>query len=962
MSSLRRLVQANNNGSPFPKTPRSRPRPSISIHHSPASTPSISSSVPFDWQAARSLQPPPYQTPKKSRSSDAVLGTPRSAKARVVRKKSLSERRVFFHCAPRIPFLISLSRITALPSQIAFEIAMFPHNVPIPSPKTSAFALGGLLHFIHLCVRVSQSRSTATSDSYWNDMLRESEGASWFDWTTPMTILLLATSFGNAIYAFSRIKLYRLHRRPDPVSSPNAKFVPADWDLEPPSVLSRLRSGAWWSFLAFWCFLLGMKPPAAKVPSRNIPRVQQLEMWTPGELEMTLFGIYSPVHSMLWMATTSSNWIMMFFTMGMIWAQMNVMMRYYTNLVKDKEILAAEVMNEYNEGFVYPKINPVRKDVATMTHESEVYFNADGTPRGSGCPRPDTCRFVHPNDPDWLIAESRRPRDRSRDRGRRRSRERDYEYDRREREYGYERRDYAYDRDRESGRDRDRSRDRPSWSLRPQSPPRPPLRNPSPRTPPRTQIKPSPPPPARRFDQPPPPPRAQTPPPPIPASMTPPLPPPPPISMNIPLPPRPPPPQPTTSVPPLPVPPIAPSILTTRRESQSTRPESTKEEKERIWQNRIQKLENWIKLREECTKAKQQLRDVQRITSSSTFPQNSPQWNRQQQKINDLKNKAAEVERKFQEAGTELIESDAWPVGPKPAVDDKKMEIEQLGQLVSKLDMNVKEVSELTRELVEGGKKKAGDEDEGERSEDNKMDVDEPEGSFSRPPKRRRVASGEARPVSADPTPSEVEEVSRTLDRIEEFLSVVQNNLVASEEETREMIGHILDERKEEIAIPGRVEQDMKSLDDDLEETAKEVAKLMYQVAENENRIKALEAEDVEFERELEQLRKLIEQEEKQKEADRQEVQALKAALAAYMETPISPPPSPIAPDQLFPLIEEDVRELVRNTVKNKINEHRNDLQRELETRDKEVYEEVWKNMSTTHNMLKTIANFVGAS
>jgi Protein of unknown function (DUF2418) len=62
----------------------------------------------------------------------------------------------------------------------------------------------------------------------------------------------------------------------------------------------------------------------------------------------------------------------------------------FHTLLKDKEIIAAEVMNEYNQGvcwpyslrmppvpmfmpqFVYPRINPIRKDVAVMTHQSEV--------------------------------------------------------------------------------------------------------------------------------------------------------------------------------------------------------------------------------------------------------------------------------------------------------------------------------------------------------------------------------------------------------------------------------------------------------------------------------------------------------------------------------------------------------------------------------------------------------------
>jgi len=53
-------------------------------------------------------------------------------------------------------------------------------------------------------------------------------------------------------------------------------------------------------------------------------------------------------------------------------AQSNAMTHSYKALLKDKEIISAEVFNEYNQGFVYPRINPVRKDVAVMTHQSEV--------------------------------------------------------------------------------------------------------------------------------------------------------------------------------------------------------------------------------------------------------------------------------------------------------------------------------------------------------------------------------------------------------------------------------------------------------------------------------------------------------------------------------------------------------------------------------------------------------------
>ncbi|KAG6900887.1 hypothetical protein C0993_010006 [Termitomyces sp. T159_Od127] len=355
--SLRRLAQANNaaasTGSPrkpgssstnhsprpesttLPATPRNRA--SIGTYRSPASTPSISSSIPFDWDAARSRKPPPYGTPPQNRARQSIgVGTPVK---RVIRKKSFVER------------------ITSIPSRIAFEISLFPHNVPLPEAATSGRLAGGVLHFIHFCVRVSQSRKVPDSDLGWEDMYHEGEGTAWFDWvrrTTPVTVLLLAGAFLNAVYLFTRIRMYRLHQRPDLVSSPNARFVSAQLDFEPlevPSLGSRLRSGMWYWFSYSWRWLLGMQLPTrvGQIGGKTA-RVQQLEVWAPGRFEMVLFTIYSPAHVILWMATGTTNWIAMVVVMGLVWAQLNAMVYWYSGLVKDKEIIAAEVMNEYNQG------------------------------------------------------------------------------------------------------------------------------------------------------------------------------------------------------------------------------------------------------------------------------------------------------------------------------------------------------------------------------------------------------------------------------------------------------------------------------------------------------------------------------------------------------------------------------------------------------------------------------------
>jgi hypothetical protein len=58
----------------------------------------------------------------------------------------------------------------------------FPQNLPLPAPTTSASLLAAASHFLHLCVRLSQVRKVPDSDLAWEDMYREDDGDSWFDW------------------------------------------------------------------------------------------------------------------------------------------------------------------------------------------------------------------------------------------------------------------------------------------------------------------------------------------------------------------------------------------------------------------------------------------------------------------------------------------------------------------------------------------------------------------------------------------------------------------------------------------------------------------------------------------------------------------------------------------------------------------------------------------------------------
>jgi hypothetical protein len=49
--------------------------------------------------------------------------------------------------------------------------------------------------------------------------------------------------------------------------------------------------------------------------------IQQMEVWQPGQLEESLFALYSPVHALLWTATHTANWIIMIVIMGTLTVQ-----------------------------------------------------------------------------------------------------------------------------------------------------------------------------------------------------------------------------------------------------------------------------------------------------------------------------------------------------------------------------------------------------------------------------------------------------------------------------------------------------------------------------------------------------------------------------------------------------------------------------------------------------------------
>ncbi|KAG8957234.1 hypothetical protein FRC03_010355 [Tulasnella sp. 419] len=377
--------QASNQNSPrtYATVSTSTSAPDLNIGRIPTSN-SLSASAPFDWRAARGERPPPYgplnpigapligaAARKRGRASAAVNG---ERKERVVRKAGIWER------------------ISNYPSQLWFDITMIPQNLSLPPPNFLGRCAGGACHVLHIMVLYFGGGSFddqeyhidvnqgSTVDAINNAILMESE--SWWTWSGLLAWLLFIGCMANAAYVFTKFKPYHLHLRKDPINSPNATVIATDLNLEqrekPPFTQRAVRFTRQVVVRSFR-FLIGSAPVKEDEEELDgLTRIQQLDVWTPPEMELGLFCVYSPVHTLMYSVMGWNNWITVFIIMGGLSLMLYGLVSWYEQLVKDRALLMAEVMYEYDHKFVYPRINVIKRDACVMTNEAEV---VDFSPR-----------------------------------------------------------------------------------------------------------------------------------------------------------------------------------------------------------------------------------------------------------------------------------------------------------------------------------------------------------------------------------------------------------------------------------------------------------------------------------------------------------------------------------------------------------------------------------------------------
>ncbi|WFD44593.1 hypothetical protein MPSI1_003261 [Malassezia psittaci] len=207
-----------------------------------------------------------------------------------------------------------------------------------------------------------------------------------------LSLALLSVALYNTYLLFSRKRTYRLwHKREKARQNPHTGY-----SIESPCHIGRPTSGSassknletirivrrtrlMISDLAKSCgrqipILEWFIPPAPISEGKSArEQVHTLRVWDCLDAPLYLFSLYSPAHAVWWMIAGSWNlgpvttWILTIVILGLISLQSYYLAEQFTALLRDRQVLSAEVLREYDEKFVLPRAMPLVRDASTMT-------------------------------------------------------------------------------------------------------------------------------------------------------------------------------------------------------------------------------------------------------------------------------------------------------------------------------------------------------------------------------------------------------------------------------------------------------------------------------------------------------------------------------------------------------------------------------------------------------------------
>ncbi|KAE8542015.1 hypothetical protein D1P53_002192 [Cryptococcus gattii VGV] len=372
------------------------------IHYSPyaLSTPpqslSKSASIPFDMAASA-------KAARRAEQEVKLRGAESSTKKKkFIRKKSLYQQVIGFpqKVADKFLYHTPASILDILPdSHMANPIALGIHVVhylliaPFFSTKSDDFVS---------VLRTGRTRSDVSSrwDEWENEGKGGKSGLLGGRIRAILVLLLMVLAIGNALYLFTRFRTYDmlLRNAQEPVHSPHASPVPApkvkatkdDDDEKMFEAPSPVGAEPWGpkalkfigktvifiiKLLMHAVFSAFGRPlgnaPSLKDFDQAEDKIQSLRVWDPPEFCLAFFCAYPPTAPFITHLLTHINPFLTPVLHLSTTFLLSNLAQSYAQLVKDRMLLSAEVMREYDQRFVYKKIFSNKVDRGVSTNESE---------------------------------------------------------------------------------------------------------------------------------------------------------------------------------------------------------------------------------------------------------------------------------------------------------------------------------------------------------------------------------------------------------------------------------------------------------------------------------------------------------------------------------------------------------------------------------------------------------------
>ncbi|KAH7877438.1 uncharacterized protein C8R40DRAFT_1235655 [Lentinula edodes] len=326
-------------------------------------------------------------------------------------------------------------------------------------------------------------------------------------------------------------------------------------------------------------------------------------------------------------------------------------------------------------------------------------------------------------------------------------------------------------------------------------------------------------------------------------------------------------------------------------------------------------------------------------------------------KLQSLKAQVEDAQKQLDAAHARRAENGNSSLTPLlTSVENQETKIQELQRLSNELDLKLVEAAALKKEAENKPLTSA------ERVVSNDADTETRPNSS----KRRRTDAGyeDSAAASLARTKEEISGLHVTLREVLERVSIVENNIASQETEVREVMQayHAQGEAGESSIVSpleARTSHMQEQMDDiamNLTELSEWIAELYIDNSSIDERHKDMIAKKEGEEAEIRVLLARVEEHEKSRAKDRNEIETLSAALTAYYEKPVSPPSSPFDPETVVLDMEEQIKELVRNAIKPHVEETRTTLSEDLQKYDSELYRSLWKKLSMTNQVIAAVS------